>query len=485
MAFINDITGLFFNRNISIEIDPALLPELTCLDKTSTNRIVTFNLYKLIYYIGTIQSRRFATSNRLKWIDKVDLIEKISRDTNEFRIRINDIRQLNGSETLKSISEDFGVGISVVIAEKLFNIKSSTIERIYGSSKRPDWKCQTLGNKLLVIESKGSTSYQTSASQQQNAIVQKNKVNGDIKIASLTVLNENSISTNRFIDPPINASEISEEMENHILRAGHYATVFSFLGNSKLSKYYSQMRKRLEGNIGNVEQILKNQTFRNLAFNTPQIAFSSREYVGTFYKIETTKFLFVGVDVNLLSFEGFINFQEYNEDIDTQINDDHYILYKDGILIIEINNINNYSQYVEISSIRNYQEQITISDIDEMNEISLSKYFKYLLEKNDFYNIREEYKISNINVDLIATHNEIQYYFEFKIFKKKKISRLNIPNYPISENYENRYFLVTNSSLIDDGLFHKDIRIIERSILNEIIKNPYSLIEILNNLINH
>lgn len=189
MGFIRDIVGLIPTKNISVEIDPALLSELTCNDKTSTNRIVSFNLYKLIYYIGAIQSRRFATSNRLKWLDKTDLVEKIYQNTNEFRIKINDIRQINGSETIKTISEDFGVGISVVIAENLFGIKSSTIQRIYGNTKRPDWKCQTSNNKLLVIESKGSISDNTSASQQANAIVQKNKETGDIKVASLTVLN--------------------------------------------------------------------------------------------------------------------------------------------------------------------------------------------------------------------------------------------------------------------------------------------------------
>jgi len=480
MAFLQDITGLFTYRDISVDIDPDLLPELTCLDNISTNRIITFNLYKLIYYIGAIQSRRFATSNRLKWLDKVDLIEKIYTNTSEFRIRINDIRRINGAETLKTISEDFGVGISVVISENLFGIKPSTIQRIYGNTKRPDWKCQTSGNKLLVIESKGSISDSTSANQQLNAIVQKNKETGDIKVASLTVLNENLISTNRFIDPPIDRSEISEEMENHILRAGHYATVFSFLGNSKLSKYYSQMRKRLEGVINDREQSLKNVTFRDLAYRVPQIKYNGKNYVGTFYKIEETKFIFVGVDTSLLSFEGFINFTEYTYDIDEQVDGDHYIVYKDGVMIIEINNIINYYNQVEISLIKNYQEQITISDMDEMNEISFSKYFRYLLEKNDFYDIQEARYNSNFPIDLVATHNEIKYFFEFKIFKKKKISRLNFSNPSLDLNFQNRYYVVTNSTLIDDGIFNRDVNIIDRSLLNRIIKRPNSLLEIIN-----
>lgn len=225
MAFIRNITSRFANKTISVEIDPDLLPELDTVDKVTTNRIITFNLYKLIYHIGAIQTRRFATSNRLKFIDKSDLIEKIYSNTNEFRVKINDIRTINGSETLTSVSEDFGVGISVVIAESLFKIKRSTIQKIYGTGRRPDWKCQTKNNRILVVECKGSIRLSTSLQQEVNALDQKTKEPGDVKIASLTLLKENSISANRFLDPPIENSNIPPIMENHILRAGHYASV--------------------------------------------------------------------------------------------------------------------------------------------------------------------------------------------------------------------------------------------------------------------
>ncbi|MBE3853655.1 hypothetical protein HJ177_22625 [Vibrio parahaemolyticus] len=136
MTFIRNIVSRFSYKTISVEIDPILLPELDTVDKVTTCRDITFNLYNLIYHIGSIQSRRFAPSNRLKFMDKSDLIEKIYSGTDEFRVKINDIRSINGSETLTSISEDFGVGISVVIADKLFNIKRSTIQKIYGTKKK-------------------------------------------------------------------------------------------------------------------------------------------------------------------------------------------------------------------------------------------------------------------------------------------------------------------------------------------------------------
>ena len=126
-----------------------------------------------------------------------------SSNTEDFKIKIDETRSSCGSEILTTMSEDFGVGISVVIAMTLYNIQESTIQKIYGSDKRPDWKCQTTDNRILIVESKGSTSMATSRRQQTNALIQKNRRNGDIKVASLTVLNENNISTNRFLDPPI------------------------------------------------------------------------------------------------------------------------------------------------------------------------------------------------------------------------------------------------------------------------------------------
>jgi hypothetical protein len=482
MTFIRNLTSRFSNKIISVEIDPDLLDELDTADKVTTNRNITFNLYKLIYHIGTIQSRRFAPSNRLKFSDKSDLIESLYSNTNEFRVRINDIRTVNGSETLTSISEDFGIGISVVIAEKLFDIKRSTIQKIYGTGRRPDWKCQTTDNRILVVECKGSISMQTSIQQEVNALYQKTKEPGDVQIASLTVLNENSVSTNRFLDPPIEQSNISPTMENHILRAGHYASVFSFLGNSKLSRYYSQMRKRLEGKITPYEQELKNETFRDLRTNDPTVYFAQKEFAGSFYEIENEKFLFVGVDKELLSYSGFIEFKDYENDSDTLIRGNHYNLFKDGVLIIEIEQIQDFDDIVRIDRIQNYQNKITVSDIDEMNEISFSKYFIHLLERNGFTNIREEIKVGDFRVDLTADFNNETYYFEFKIYKNKRMDRNAIEqvNFYSRQITSGKFVLVTNGKMNSEILDNSRITIIDRNALKKIANNYRNLIELIN-----
>ncbi len=481
MALIRDIATLFQNKNILVDIDPLLLPHIKCADKVTTQRTISFNLYRLIYHIGTIQSRRFAPSNRLKFLDKVDLLEKIYTNTNDFRIKIDEIRQVNGSETLVSISEDFGIGISVVIAESLFNTKRSTIQKIYGTGRRPDWKCQLTDNRIFVAEGKGSISAATSSVQEVNALDQKTKEPGDIRVASLTVLNENAISTNRYLDPPIVNDNVPPEMQNHILRAGHYASVFSFLGNSRLSRYYSQMRKRLEGIITSQEQNLKDQVFRDLRYNAPTVRFKEQEFAGSFYNIENETYLFVGVDKRLLSYQGFISYYEFESDIEETVGDNIFILYKDGVLVIEIQNIGYFANIINPNQIKNYQENITISDIDEMNEISFSKYFEFILKENDFTNITEETLTNDLFVDLTATKGNEIYYFEFKIFKNKRIGRNSIQQ--ISEFSRRidfgKIILVTNARLNNTAINDNNVIVIDRDKLDQLTKNSRLLTDFL------
>ncbi len=482
MILIREIITRFRNLEISVTIDPQLLPELDCIDKVSTQRVISFNLYKLIYAIGTIQTRRFAPSNRMKFIDKSDLIEIIHSNTKEFRIQLNSIRQNGGQEVLASISEDFGVGISVVIAENLFNIKYSTIQRIYGHKKRPDWKCQTTNDKILVIESKGASSQTTSNNQENNALFQKAQETGDVKVASLTVINEDVISTNKFLDPPINSDNMDSSMKNKILRAGHYSSVFSFLGHSILSTYYSQMRKRLLKSITVDEQNEKNSIYDNLRDRYHNIEFNNKTFAGSFYHISEKTYIFIGIDKRLLSYQGFIRFQDYEEEIEKTINENHYIQFKDGVLIIEIKEISKFSNIVLPEGIINYQENITISDIDAMTEISFEKYVKYLLIQNGFETETEK-KMQDLRVDIVGLRNGKKYIFELRLYKKK-ILRQELEKIIKFSQLEgvDKIVLITNAEIQDEYNLISDERIvlIGRSQLRPILRDKKKLIEVLN-----
>jgi len=478
--FIREIQSRFQNFQVSVEIDPKLLPELDCDDKTSTNRLITFNLYKLIYSIGLIQTRRSRQSKRMKFIDKSDLIERIYSDTN-FRIKINEIRADRGSEILGSISEDFGVGISIVIAEKLFNIEFSTIQRVFGNQKRPDWKCQTKDNRILVVESKGSSSLQTSLGQTDNALIQKTKATGDIKIASLTLINEDEISTNRFLDPPIRPSDYDSEMENKILRAGHYSSIFSFLGNVALSRYYIQMRKRLMRIITEKEQIEKNNMFFQLRDIYPNISFEESLFTGTFYRVDKERFIFIGVDKKLISYQGFLAFEDYPNEVNKTINNNNFMLFQDGILIIEIFNIKQFSNVVNIERIRNYQENITITDVDEMTHLSFEKYVVYLLKKFDF-EVNQQQRIDNFIADAIGVKDDQKYLFEMKLSKSKKIGRNVIPNLSklLESSNLSKVVLITNAIVQKERfLENNNLIIIDRIKLRKLLYNNEILLNLL------
>lgn len=480
---IREIITRFRSLKVSVTIDPQLLPDLDCENKVSTQRTISFNLYKLIYAIGTIQTRRFAPSNRMKFIDKADLIEKIYSNTDEFRIKLDDIRHNGGQEVLKSISEDFGVGISVVIAEKLFKIRYSTIQRIYGHKKRPDWKCQIDNNRILVVESKGASSQDTSNGQQANALIQKAKEAGDVKVASLTVLNENQISTTRFFDPPISFDNMDLEMKNKVLRAGHYASVFSFLGHSTLSKYYSQMRKRLLKSITPNEQHDKDKLYFELRDIYPNTVFDGKTFTGSFYKIDQETFLFIGIDKKLLSYNGFLEFHDYEREIQRTLNENHHILFKDGVLIIEIKQISEFSNIIDPEKIKSYQENITISDVDAMTEISFEKYVNYLLLQNGF-ETELETSMHGSFADIVGWKNNKKYIFELKLLRKQKITRRNIEQ--LLKKYETeeveKIVLITNAVIPENLSYHNEkLILIGRTKLRPILKNKKKLLEIIDN----
>lgn len=482
MSLVKNLVRIFVQKNISIDIDPILLPDLDTEDKLTTSRIIDFRLDKLILNVGLIESRFFATSNRLKWFDKVELLEKIYDGTDDFRIKIKEIRERRGPEDLTTISAEFGVGVSICVAESLFNLNRSTIEKLTKTGSRPDWRCQTATNKILVVEAKGSTNKYTSRAQEAKAILQKENEPGDIKVASVTLFKEDEISTNRFVDPPIEPNENNPRIEKLILRAGHYASMFSFLGNSRLSRYYLQLKKRLSGDITEVDQIIKNREFRSLNVNSPTIEFENKIFTGSFYEVDENQYLFVGVDKRLLSFEGFIEFEDYQSDIDEVINENHYVLYRDGILIIEIDNIQIFHDKIKISEIQNYQEKITISDIDSMSEIAFSKYLEYILKKNGFSKLEEEVKMDNLFFNIAGEYNGKTYIFEIKLGKKLRSFQEKIDQMLV---YKNRYpylefVLITNSKNRNLQNYNYLINIIFREDLRQIALDNSKIISFLN-----
>lgn len=480
--FISNITSRLRNLNIDVVIDSRLLTHLDCEDVVSVERTIPINLYKLVFSIGLIQTRRFAPSNRQKFSDFSDIIEKLHSNTPDFKVKINEIRGELGSEVLGKVSEDIAVGISVAVTEILFKVKSSTIVRIYGNDKRPDWKCQTIDNRVIIIESKGASSVTTSNRQEGNALIQKNRREGDIKVASLTVLNESNRTSNRYLDPPIEPDNTDPFLQQSILRAGHYSSIFSFLGHSLLSRYFSHMRKRLLGSITDDEQQSKNESYDKLMHWKSQFSYDGGVFSGGISKVDDFQYLFIGVDTSLISYEGFKSFNEYEDDKEECIESNEYILFKNGILIIEISNLDYFIGRVDVRGIEHYQERNTISDIDGMHPYSFEKYIKYILESNDVY---VEKNTGNIDVrfDFLVAHNGKRVAIELKLYKKKhyKLQGLLIHLEEVySQSNVDKIIIITNVPFKDVPLNQEsNISIIDRGALKYICEDNSKILQYL------
>ncbi len=481
MVFIRDFIRGFSHKQVSVEIDQMLLGGLDCRDNQTTPRPILINLRQLILAVGMIQTRRANPSNRQKWSDKSDLIEWIIANAQDFKVRINEIRSTCGSEVLKTVSEDFGVGISVIVAMSLYDIKYSTIQKIRGSGKRPDWECQTVDNRTLVFESKGTTSQNTSSRQLQEALVQKQARFGDVKVASLTVLKEQQITTCRFEDPPVSPDNMDSELKYRVLRAGHYSSVFAFLGHAVLSRYFSQMRKRLVNSLSSEEQNLKESIYLQIKDKYPRISCNDEQFAGHFYHIDDGNYLFIGIDVRLLSYEGFVQFNDYVNDFEETENDNHYMLFKDGVLIVEIKNIGFFSEIISVDRIRNYQESNTISDIDSMVPLSFEKYILFLLRRAGLEaTAQPRNRIERFDIEGILDGKK--YRFELKLSSREELRPDVITRLKSMTEDANihRVVLITNAVIPQNiGNVSDKIVLIGRDVLVRILKSNKALIEIL------
>ena len=441
-----------------------------------------FNLFKLIYSIGVIQSMGIHVSNREKFYDKLGLIEVI-KDEPDFKIRISEIQKYKGQEILGRISEDFGVGISVCVADDLYRISWDSLERIIGSGTRPDIRCRSRDDRIIIIEAKGSTQ-KISKGVHDKAIEQKKKWPGDVHIASLTLLCEDRKSSNESIDPPLEDND--PRLDKRALMASHYAQVFSLLGQSELHRYFSLMKKRLiEGNAHFGEFFEKEEIFQKIKRDYLRIKIRNVEYFGKIERVEEGQFLFTGFDGNLLTYQGFVHFQTYEEPIELDQEENHFVVFQDGVCIGFIENMAPYQEMIGKRVIPHYQESTTISDIDYMDAYAFERYVEYVFKINGFKTKREvmSEKIREELFDLKVKRGGITYFVEIKQYPVEIVRRRR--KYPLMQtpglikSKEHRMILITNIELPNEEIIRlrkDDVITIDRIRLKGIVKNP-SLLE--------
>lgn len=409
---------LFSEPTFEVELDPAIQGSLKPQYQQSNNVNVTLpiRLFDLLKNLGCVQPRRTKPSFLKSLMDYGYLLERLY-STPELKLKIQETREQMGSETLQEVSELMGIGLSVTVVSKLYDVQQSTIQKIIGvSSTRPDWKCCLKSGESLLVEAKGSSSRDTSKKQLTHAVEQKQAQNGDIKIATATILNETKASSMKIKDPTIFPEDNNGNMKQHVYRANHYASVFSFLGDDVLCLYFEKMAKRLSGKIKSTEMNDKQNMFETLSYDNPFVTIGKKDFSGHLYNIQTDQFqkqfLFVGVDTKLLSYHGFMDYQESDDEIQVTKNDNQFFIHTDGIMIVNVLNPDSFMEEYQIKSIGVSLDQIALSDIDSIRGNSFKRYVKYLLEKcfekvtwTDYGSLKVVENDDEIEYYIYHTHN--------------------------------------------------------------------------------
>ena len=131
---------IFASPQIEVEWDDVVKNNLKPIYRTQNNARVPIRLFDLLKELGSVQSKRLHPSLMKSMMD-YDYLFDLIENTPELKLRITDIKAYLGSEFLTVVSGDMGIGLSVVVTSQLFDVDKSTICKIIGTGRRPDWKC--------------------------------------------------------------------------------------------------------------------------------------------------------------------------------------------------------------------------------------------------------------------------------------------------------------------------------------------------------
>lgn len=469
------------NHSIAVKVDTRLVDPVRAkypVDALTNFEInISINLHRLIMHIGTIQSLYFEPTNRQKFVDRMYLIEKI-HDDDRLMVKINEIRNRLGSEKLGDFSEDFGIGLALCVADYLYKINPTTIAPIRATNKRPDIRCFTMENEELIIESKGYSDRNNLNRQIANAVAQKRTRNADIRAVSLTLIKENDATSTEFIDPPSRPNEEDIEKRKRIIMAEHYSAVFNFIGQKELSRYYRLMRDKIENQKDYQTVNDKEMLFYKIKDTYVYINLNNKQYYGTLEKVNGDNYSFLGVEERLLYFDGFLQFQAYDEDLQFEIAGNHYYIYNDGIIVGEIENINPFLPFIHEDNIKHYQEFTTIADIDNMDFVNFEEYLQYLFKLNDFQIIYQKMYFEDRGYDFVISKDVHEFFIQVKHIKNPKKNYPYLPKEFLPRRTDNSFTIfITNADVLPS--FGSNLMIIDRTQLKKLINKPRLLSEML------
>jgi hypothetical protein len=464
------------NHSITVKVDARLIDTVRDkypVDSLANNEFqIPINLYRLIMNIGTIQSLYFEPTNRQKFMDRMYMIEKI-HDDDRLLIKIQDIRDRLGSEKLGDFSEDFGIGLALCVADYLYKINPTTVVPIRATNKRPDIKCFTMENEELIIESKGYSNRNNLNGQRMNAINQKRSRTADVRVVSLTLINETDSTSTEFVDPPAKPSGEDIEKRKRMLMAEHYSAVFNFIGQKELSRYYRLMRNKIKNQQDYRTVNEKEELFYKIKDTYVYIYLNNKQYYGTLEKVKVDTYSFLGVENRLLYFDGFLHFEGYEEERSIESEGNHFHIFEDGIVIGEIKNLTPFSPRIEKYNIKHYQDFTTITDIDSMDSLHFEEFLKYLFELNNIRVVfQKQYFEDDRGFDFVIVKNNVEIFVEVKHIKNPKGYFPNLSKEHRSQKNTDtsKYILITNADMLPS--FESQVMVIDRNQLKKIISKP-------------
>ena len=476
------------NKEIEVSLDPELVPSISSNNSElviKDNPIrIKINLFQLIMAIGSIKTRRFNPTDRQTFSDKCDLLEHI-QDSSDFKIHFH-----KDSEIKKDISEDLGIGLSVLIADYFYNIEWSTLAKIpltSGQSK-PDIRCFTSESQEIVIEAKGTIHESTRKKQKAKSLEQKIKVPADIRISSCSLLKNEAISDAEFIDPPVIPPNDKKYTEL-LLKVDHYSRIFNFIGQKELSLYFNLMRERIIHDKEFPKYTEKDRLFNKIKNNYVRISKFEKQFLGNVEKADSGKFIFIGVDQNLISLKGFIEFKDYKNDVKmSEKSNNLFYISSDGLCFAKLTDISFLQEQLRDRTIPHYQDSTSMIDIDSMNHISFENYMVYLFKKLNCTVIKgSNFQDTNIDIrkvpDLIVIYDKIKILVEIK--KSLQINNLDFIyqlNNRAKKSQCKKSILITTKSLQKNLLNQAkklNVILIDRNTLMQIMQNNSLLLEYL------
>lgn len=477
------------NKEIEVYLDSELISSISNHNSDFTvedNPLrISVNLFKLIMAIGTIKTLSSRPTSMMKFYSVCDLLEFI-QNSPEFKIIYHP-----DSEAKRRISEELGIGLSILIANYFYDIQWSTLTKIAltGNASKPDIRCLTSQSKEMVIEAKGTINESTRITQKEHSLDQKVTVSGDIRVSSCSLLKNEAISNVEFVDPPIIPPN-DRKYRELLLKTDHYSRIFNFIGQNELSVYFSLMKKRIMYDMEFPEYSEKDRLFNKLKRDYITISKINKQFVGNIEKDSFGNFIFIGIDENLISAQGFIDFKDYNTDSEiTDDNNNSYYISSDGICFAKLTDITFLRNKLRGRTIPYYQESVSLIDLDSMNKISFTNYISYLFKRLNCTVLKElNLQDNDINMkyvpDLIVIHDDTKILVELK-----KSFRMN--NFDVIDqlnNYANKCqcqksILITTKRLKENQLNQADkstVTIIDRNRLQLILENNSLLLEYLN-----